>query len=120
MEHKAALYWTPDFMERFKSVAGYSVATYLPLLFTSKNTWMGLFPPYLEMYYYGNQTTEGESVHQLDYRRALNDAYRDYLSHFASWAHSRGLQYSSQPAYNLPLEMVRSLDPVRIWRCAVY
>ncbi|SPO03179.1 uncharacterized protein DNG_05861 [Cephalotrichum gorgonifer] len=106
MEINAALYWTPDLPQRFKKLSGYNINTYLPVLFSMKNTWLGLFPPYGEVYAYGNKTLDGESIHQLDYRRALNDGYQDYLRHFVEWSHSLGLKYSAQPAYNLPLEML--------------
>jgi hypothetical protein len=107
MEQNAALFWTPDLAKRFHDLAGYSINTFLPGLFSMANTWNGMFPPYLSVYTYGNTTTTGESVHQLDYRRALNSGYQEYLAHFREWAHSRGFEFSTQPAYNLPLEMVK-------------
>jgi hypothetical protein len=107
MEQNAALFWTPDLAEGFQNLSGYSINTYLPGLFSLTNTWGGLFPPYLEVYKYGDTTATGESLHQLDYRRALNSGYQEYLSHFVEWAHSHGFEFSTQPAYNLPLEMVR-------------
>lgn len=108
MEQNAALFWTPGLEERFHDVAGYSINTFLPGLFSMANTWNGMFPPYLTVYTYGNKTPTGESVHQLDYRRALNSGYQEYLAHFREWSHARGFEFSTQPAYNLPLEMVNS------------
>lgn len=106
MEILASLYWTPGLLKRFKDKYGYDLTPYLPLLFASSNTWNGALPVYNEIYAFGNDTNVGNSVHQADYRKILNDGYQEYLSHFQQWTHSIGTQYSSQPAYNLPLQMV--------------
>ncbi|GAM40137.1 hypothetical protein TCE0_037f12250 [Talaromyces pinophilus] len=112
MEIMSTLYWTPDLIDRFEKSRGYSITKYLPLLFTYQNTWFSLFPPYSEMISYGNYTTDGTSVHQLDYRETLNEGYQDYISHFETWSHSRGFEYSNQPAYNLPLQMLSDIPLV--------
>src|SRR4051794_22910987 len=106
MEIMAALYWTPNLIERFQNTHNYSLTPYLPLLFSSTNTWGGALPVYSEQYVFGNYTSDGASVHQLDYRKVLNDGYQDYITHFANWTHSKGVEYSNQPGYNLPLQMV--------------
>lgn len=117
MEIIASLYWTPSFLENFKDRRGYSLIKYLPLLFTGSNSWVGLIPPYSEQFVYGNYTADGTSVHNLDYRQTLNEGYQDYITHFRDWAHKRGVGYSNQPAYNLPLQMVSLtgwyLTPIR-------
>src|SRR5262245_33914988 len=103
MEVLASLYWTPGLLHRFKNTHGYDLLPYLPLLFSSTNTWNGALPVYNEVYAFGNDISFGDSIHQLDYRKILNDGYQDYLLHFQEWSHSVGTQYSAQPAYNLPL-----------------
>ncbi|KAH2528091.1 hypothetical protein KXW97_002103, partial [Aspergillus fumigatus] len=55
------------------------------------------------MYTLGNQK---DSACSADYRRTLNAGYQDYMTHFSQWTHRIGIQYSHQPAYNLPLEML--------------
>ena len=102
----AALYWTPGLLQRFEKQCNYSLVKYLPAIFGTKNTWGGIFSPYDEVYSCGNLTTDGESVYNLDYRSVLNAGYQEYMSHFAEWADAKGLKYSHQPAYNLPLQMV--------------
>lgn len=106
MEMLAALWWTPGFLERFEKSRGYSLTKYIPLLYTASNQFSGLPPPYMETYVYGNYTSDGTSIYSLDYMTVLNEAYQEYIEHFKLWAHSNGLQYSNQPAYNLPLQMV--------------
>lgn len=80
---------------------------YLPLLYVADNQWAQIFPSYFEIYSYGNYTSDGTSVYDLDYRDVLNEGYQEYVQHFRDWAHSQGFNYSNQPAYNLPLDMVR-------------
>jgi hypothetical protein len=107
MEILAALYWTPDFFSRFEQEMGYSLIKYLPLLYNPKNSWNGGIPAYPEYYQYGEYTPDNTSVHDLNYRAVLTSGYQDYISHFEQWSHARGVEYSDQPAYNLPLEMLR-------------
>ena len=106
MEMLAAVYWTPGLLERFEDSNGYDLLPYLPLLFSMSNTWNGMLPVYNETYVFGNYTKDGDSIYQLDYRKALNDGYQQYLAHFQQWTHSIGTEYSAQPAYNLPLQAV--------------
>ena len=106
MEMLSALYWTPNLLERFKEENGYDLQPFLPLLFSQSNSWGGLFPVYNETFVFGSYLPDGDSVHQLDYRRAMNQGYQEYLLHFQEWSHSVGTKYSAQPAYNLPLQAV--------------
>jgi hypothetical protein len=106
MEILASLYWTPDLLNRFEQSRGYSLVKYLPLLYTYTNSWGGFIPPYSEQFTYGNYTPDGTSIYNLDYRTVLNEGYKDFVSHYAEWSHSKGFKFSNQPAYNLPLTMV--------------
>ncbi|KAJ4289046.1 hypothetical protein N0V90_011388 [Kalmusia sp. IMI 367209] len=95
--------------ERFEDSNGYDLLPYLPLLFSMSNTWNGALPVYNETYIFGNYTKDGDSIYQLDYRKALNDGYQQYLAHFQQWTHSVGTEYSTQPAYNLPLQALSDI-----------
>lgn len=106
MEILASLYWTPGFLDQFQQDNGYSLVKYLPLLFSLTNSWNGFILAYPEQFSFGDYTAEGTSVHNLDYRTTLNKGYQAYVDQFESWAHTKGLRYSNQPAYNLPLQMV--------------
>jgi len=111
MEIVAALYWTPSFANRFQATNNYSILPYLPLLFNGMNGWGHDLVPYPAgggdgRYEFTSEAALQTDGYQLDYRNILNDGYKDYNIHLRDWAHSRGFEYSTQPAYNLPLDMV--------------
>jgi hypothetical protein len=106
MEMLSSLYWTPSLLTRFEQDRGYSALPCLPALFQPQNNWNAIVPSYNEMYTLGNQK---DSACNTDYRRTLNAGYQDYIAHFSHWTNRIGIRYSNQPAYNLPLEMVRLL-----------
>lgn len=110
IEMLSSLYWTPSLLTSFEQDRGYSALPCLPALFKPQNNWNAIAPSYNEMYTLGNQK---DSACSADYRRTLNAGYQDYMTHFSQWTHRIGIQYSHQPAYNLPLEMVRLLYPHR-------
>ncbi|KAH1741406.1 hypothetical protein KXV22_003371 [Aspergillus fumigatus] len=58
------------------------------------------------LYWTPSLLTRFEQDRGADYRRTLNAGYQDYMTHFSQWTHRIGIQYSHQPAYNLPLEML--------------
>ncbi|PSN71528.1 hypothetical protein BS50DRAFT_486722 [Corynespora cassiicola Philippines] len=105
MEQLAALPWTPGLLDRFQASYGYELKPHLPLLFSQTNIWGSIAPPYAEAYYFNTSTTTVPEAYQLDFRKVLNDGYQDYISHFQKWTKSIGVEYSTQPAYNLPLQM---------------
>ncbi|GFF92501.1 hypothetical protein IFM60648_09770 [Aspergillus lentulus] len=107
MEMLSSLYWTPSLLSRFEQDRGYSALSCLPALFKPQNNWNAIVPSYNEMYTLGDQK---DSACNADYRRTLNAGYQDYIAHFSQWANRIGIQYSSQPAYNLPLEMLGDIS----------
>ncbi|ROW04985.1 hypothetical protein VPNG_06978 [Cytospora leucostoma] len=117
MEITAALYWTPDFLSRFQKARGYSLIKYLPLLYDPSDTWNTYAFSYPELYQYGKYTPDNQSVHILDYRAVLGSGYQDYIDHFEQWSHSIGVGYSNQPAYNLPLDLLRAIPSVDVPEC---
>lgn len=110
MEMQAALPWTPNLFSQFEELHGYSITKYLPLLFHATNAWNGYIPPYNITYTLGEYRTDGGPYLQ-DYKTALSQGYVDYIEHFDSWASFREFQYSNQPGYNLPLDMVSLFVP---------
>lgn len=108
LEIQAALWWTPGFAERFEKSRGYSIVKYLPVIFHASNQWGGYLPPYNIIYNLGaGYSPKGGKYHE-DFRLTLSEAYRDYLVALQDWAASKGMNFSAQPAYNLPLDMVRT------------
>jgi hypothetical protein len=113
MEMQAALFWTPELSERFENNRGYSVTRFLPLFFDISNQFESELPAYNETWVYGRNGSSVRDAVLADYRTTLTEGYQEYLSHFVNWSHALGVQYSAEPAYNLPLDMVR-LFPFRM------
>jgi hypothetical protein len=104
MEILATLYWTPALLDNFEKARGYSLLKYLPVLFRPDNNWGDASPTYAEIFISANSTAVN-----LDYRRTLSEGYHEYLTYINDWAKQVGTRgYSAQPAYNLPLDMVRA------------
>lgn len=106
MEMQAALWWTPEFVDRFEKGRGYSPIKYLPLMFHQSNAFTMNSPPYNTTYDLGSDASD-QSFFIQDYRTTLNEGYLEYLGTYEAWAQSLGLSHSCQVAYNLPLDMVR-------------
>ncbi|KAH8878917.1 hypothetical protein GQ53DRAFT_849936 [Thozetella sp. PMI_491] len=108
LEMIATLWWTQGFAERFEKSRGYSITPCLPVLYHIWCAWHDLTPYEVTYIYdtgeYGNTTTCTQ-----DYREVLNEGYQEYLTHLEQWAQSLGLNHSSQPAYNLPLDMAAAV-----------
>jgi hypothetical protein len=107
LEQLASLPWTPGLLARFKASYGYDISSYLPVVFSSLNTWGRFAPPYAEAFFFDNDSVEEQKLYSLDYQKVLNDGYQDYIAQFQGWTKLIGIEYSNQPAYNLPLQMVR-------------
>lgn len=107
LEQLASLPWTPGLLDRFKASYGYDFTSHLPVVFSSLNTWGGFAPPYAEAFFFDNDSVEEQRLYSLDYQKVLSDGYQDYIAQFQGWTKSIGIEYSNQPAYNLPLQMVR-------------
>ena len=105
MEMMTTLWWTPGFLDRFQGARGYSAVTYLPVFFQARNLWNGYGDPYNTSFVLDGQPPDGGRFAE-DYRLTLTECYQDFLGHYQSWAATRGMQHSAQPAYNLPLDMV--------------
>lgn len=105
MEMVSSLWWTPELPSRFNESRGYDITLCLPYLITAANYWNGAVLPYGEGFVAENATF-GDKCNE-DYRTTLNEGYQEYLAAYVNWTHGLGVGYSAQPAYNLPLNMVR-------------
>jgi hypothetical protein len=108
MEMMAPLWWTKKFVEMFKGSRGYDPSKYLPVFFQAKNLWNSYGEPYDTSYTVDGQPADGGKYAE-DYRLTLTEGYNDYLRYHEEWANKRGMSHSSQPAYNMPLDMVSYL-----------
>ncbi|KAL3303049.1 secreted protein [Colletotrichum asianum] len=113
MEMQAALPWTDGLASRFETLTGYSITKYLPIFFHATNAWGGYLPPYNVTYTLGEYATDGGPYMQ-DYKSALGQGYLEYLEHCNTWALSKGLKLSTQPAYNMPVDMTQAVAHVQV------
>ncbi|OJD32230.1 uncharacterized protein BKCO1_4000073 [Diplodia corticola] len=104
MEMFSALLWTPELPSMFNQSRGYDITLCLPYLITPANYWNSEALPYGEGFVDEN-TTFGDKCNE-DYRTTLNEGYQEYLAVYVNWSHGLGVEYSAQPAYNLPLNML--------------
>ncbi|KAI8298352.1 hypothetical protein K4K59_002862 [Colletotrichum sp. SAR11_240] len=106
-----ALWWTHDFADSFRTQRGYDVATCLPFLIQRENYWAAQNLPYGESFPSQDNNTLVSRCND-DYRLTLQHGYEKYIRATSEWALERGLEYSNQPAYNLPLNMLDSIPLV--------
>jgi len=111
MEMMAPLWWTPNFVERFRRARGYDPIKYLPVFFQAKNLWNSYGEPYDSAYALEGEPTDGGKYAE-DYRLTLTEGYQDYLLEHQRWSAARGLGHSTQPGYNMPLDMSSSIPLV--------
>jgi hypothetical protein len=63
-------------------------------------------------------TTDQKLGIRDDFRGVIVDGYREYLETFSKWTNSRlGLQFSTQPGYNLPMDMASVIPYVDAPEC---
>lgn len=94
IEMQTPLYWTDTLMDDFTTRRGYSPIKALPIFYTT----------YSARTFYFDKADSGQS-YVTDFYQTLTENYMDYMAYFKDWAHSKGFQYSNQPAYNLPLDV---------------
>lgn len=116
MEAMSALWWTPGFADRFREGRGYDMTNCIPFLVVQTNYWAASSLPYGETFVASavDKTFADKCID--DYRLTLTQRYGEYLESNVAWAHSRGVNYSCQPAYNLPLGMASNTIFGRISR----
>ncbi|EXA31911.1 hypothetical protein FOVG_16791 [Fusarium oxysporum f. sp. pisi HDV247] len=112
MEIQASLYWSPGFLDRFKSKRGYNAIKYLPLLFHKSTSFQAEQAPYNTTFYLDGTPDNGQSKYLQDYRLTLNEGYQEYLQTFENWAASLGLSHSCQVGYNIPLDVLADVPIV--------
>lgn len=83
----------PGFLSRIEYEMGYSLNKYLPFLHDPSNTWYSSISAYPELYQYEEYTLDNQSIHNLRYHAVLGSGYQDYIDHFETWSHPRGIGY---------------------------
>ncbi|KAI0840100.1 hypothetical protein F5Y06DRAFT_263644 [Hypoxylon sp. FL0890] len=107
MEMNSALWWTQGFAEQFRTSRGYDINDCLPFLIRADTFWSAIGVPYGETFVSPNETLADGC--NDDYRIVLQEGYEQYIRAAREWAHGTGAEYSNQPAYNLPLNMLDSV-----------
>ncbi|KAJ4474499.1 hypothetical protein J3R30DRAFT_3295777 [Lentinula aciculospora] len=105
MEYQAQLFWTDAFSERFVERHGYEINLTLPVLHTLPSS-KSLQTQPNQTFDYG--TTFNWEKFTEDYQDTLTSLYIDYMGNFSEWAHSIGMSFSNQPAYNFRLDAAAS------------
>lgn len=109
MELLSNVSWTPSLPARFKSMLGYELEPYLPLIVFGNNNiniqsaQPGPVQAVLD--------TEDQGTGYInDFRIALTAGYQEYLKVLTNWTKAYlDLQYSSQTSYNLPMDTESSI-----------
>ncbi|TLD16903.1 uncharacterized protein PgNI_02509 [Pyricularia grisea] len=112
MEIQASLYWSSDFVKKFKKARGYDPVKYLPLMFDKSTSFMSHEAPYNTTYYLEGSGDPSQAKYLQDYRLTLNEGYMEYLQALGDWAQSLGLSHSCQVAYNIPVDMLAAIPVV--------
>ncbi|OBR14858.1 Secreted protein [Colletotrichum higginsianum IMI 349063] len=116
LEIKSNVSWTPTLPTRFMEVFGYDLRPYLPLIafgnnnINIQNNSPGSIQCKLD-------TPDQGEGYVNDYRAVLAKGYQEYLATLSRWLQSLGLGLSSQPSYNMPMDMEASIPFVDAPEC---
>lgn len=108
--------WTSGLLDVFERLNGYQLRRYLPLVMFGNNNHAvqssnpGAFAAVLD-------TADQGASYVNDYRKTLQNGYREYLQTLQNWAHGLGIGFSTQVSYNLPMDASVNLDVVDVPEC---
>ncbi|UPK95992.1 hypothetical protein LCI18_006927 [Fusarium solani-melongenae] len=116
-EVRSNISWTPTLPSRFADKFGYDLKLQLPLVAFRQNN-LGLQPAQPGSFECLLDTPDQGVAVSNDFRAALQDGYTEYLDGLRQWTRDRlSLGFSSQPGYNLPVDMMAVLPHVDIPEC---
>ncbi|PYH97995.1 hypothetical protein BO71DRAFT_447541 [Aspergillus ellipticus CBS 707.79] len=116
IEIESNISWTPSLPDVFLKKYGYSLEPYLPLIMFGNNN-IGIHSGAPGAIQCLLDTSDQGDGYVNDFRGALVEGYRAYLSHYEEWTNNMSLQYSSQVSYNLPMDMLASIPSVGAPEC---
>ncbi|KAG2170683.1 hypothetical protein VTO58DRAFT_106896 [Aureobasidium pullulans] len=111
-EYPANILWTPGLASSFHTSHGYSVNKYLPILLAGNSGFSTSFGSSVIPIYYVTDEIDSGASHVTDYRQTLTNLNAQFLQTLTSWAHSIGVQSSTQVVYNLPMDMLANIPDV--------
>ncbi|KAI1399275.1 hypothetical protein F4819DRAFT_465758 [Hypoxylon fuscum] len=102
-------YWTPDLEKIFQKEHNYSITKYLMLLAGNEGDLASAGGP---VRFVTDSKDEGAGV-IADFRSTLSMGFTSYLTNLNNWTQQfLGLQFSQQPGYNLPVDMLQVIPTV--------
>ncbi|KAH8897161.1 hypothetical protein GQ53DRAFT_887412 [Thozetella sp. PMI_491] len=117
VEMTSNISWSRGLPERFQRLMGYEIRPILPLLAFGQNniniqsSSPGAFQCILN-------TDDQGAGYINDFRAVLQDGYREYLTFLTNWTNTvLGVQFSAQPSYNLPMDMLATIPDVNAPEC---
>ncbi|PYH75426.1 hypothetical protein BO82DRAFT_410522 [Aspergillus uvarum CBS 121591] len=116
IEATSNISWTPSLPKVFYDKYGYDLKRFLPLFMFGNNN-IGIqnaAPGSVECLL---DTPDQGKGYVNDFRSALMEGYRAYVEHYTNWTNAMNLQYSSQVAYNLPIDVLASVPDVNAPEC---
>ncbi|THW43029.1 hypothetical protein D6D22_04627 [Aureobasidium pullulans] len=111
-EYPANILWTPGLASSFQTSHGYSVNKYLPILLAGNSGFSTSFGSSVIPIYYVTDEIDSGASYVADYRQTLTNLNAQFLQTLTSWAHSIGVQSSTQVVYNLPMDMLANIPDV--------
>ncbi|KAG6359492.1 hypothetical protein INS49_013013 [Diaporthe citri] len=111
MEIRSNVSWTRSLPTRFKKMFGYDLRTYLPLTMFGNNN-INIQNDSRGSTRCTLDTPGHGQAYVNDYRAALAAGHQEYLTTLSEWLQSLGVRLSSQPSYNLPMDMEASMPYV--------
>ena len=111
LELDANLFWTPDMLSRFRTLRGYDLTKYLPLLFIQgeDNYPVPEPTPNPDFDLPGGLGTRVRH----DFYQTLQQLYEtEHIQPFEAWSRSHGMDYRTQAAYGAPLDNTASARAV--------
>ncbi|KLU89722.1 hypothetical protein MAPG_08691 [Magnaporthiopsis poae ATCC 64411] len=117
VEVSSNISWSKSMAARFQKVNGYRIEPFLPLLtFEQNNLAIQTASPGPFQCVLDSPDQGAGYVH--DFHAALVDGYREYLDTLTSWSHDTlKTQFSAQPGYNLPLDMLATVPNMDAPEC---
>ncbi|KAL2861838.1 hypothetical protein BJX68DRAFT_273929 [Aspergillus pseudodeflectus] len=117
LEILANISWSRDFPARYEKKFGHSIKPYLPLLTFRQNN-LALQPAQPGKFQCLLEDEETRQRYLNNYHEILADGYLAYVDKLSSWVRNNLRKgYSAQPAYNLPMDMLRSIPYVDAPEC---
>lgn len=113
MEIRSNVSWARSLPTRFQSMFGYDLRAYLPLIMFGNNN-INIQDDSPGRIRCTLNTPDNGQGYVNDYRAALAAGYQEYLATLSQWLQSLGVKLSSQPSYNLPMDMEESIPYVDV------